>query len=115
MYLSVKDVLRVARFLDMDEEEFRQRYVYSTKHRIRLRKPRGRECPFLLEDKGCQVHPVKPTQCRVFPLWPELIEDKRELSQTSRWCPGIGKGNVVSVEELEASAREMRRAYPHMY
>ena len=61
------------------------------------------------------MHPAKPTQCRVFPFWPELIEDKKELKATAQWCPGIGQGDVVLVKILAESAQEMRKAYPHMY
>src|SRR5271169_5416748 len=109
VYLSVEDVPRLAAFLGMSPGEFQRRYVYSTKRTLRLRIRQG-QCPFL-KANGCSVHPAKPTQCRVFPFWPELIEDKKELAETAQWCPGIGKGDVVLVETLEQSAREMRKAY----
>ena len=114
VYLGVEDVPRLAAFLDMSASEFRRRFVYSTKHTSRLRKPRQGECPFL-NAEGCSVHPVKPMQCRVFPFWPELVEDKKELEKTAQWCPGIGKGDFVSATTLEESAREMRKAYPRDY
>jgi len=113
IWLSAEDVPRLAAFRGMSTDEFQRVYVYSTKHTIRLRMHKGK-CPFL-EAEGCSVHPAKPTQCRAFPFWPEILEDKKELKETSEWCPGIGKGDVVSVETLERSAREMRKAYPHMY
>jgi Fe-S-cluster containining protein len=114
VYLSVGDVSCLAAFLGMSAGELQRRYVYSTKHTLRLRKPRQGHCPFL-KAEGCSVHPVKPTQCRVFPFWPELTEDKKEMEETAQWCPGIGKGDVVSAETLEESAQEMRKAYPHLY
>ena len=113
VYLSGEDVARLAAFLGISLGEFQSKYLYATKNHVRLRRREG-QCPFL-NAEGCSVHPAKPTQCRVFPFWPELIEDKRELEETAQWCPGIGKGNVVSVETLEKSAREMRAAYPHQY
>jgi len=113
VYLSVEDVSRLAAFHGIGEDELQRRYLYSTKHTIRLRR-QGGQCPFL-EAGGCSVHPAKPTQCRLFPFWPELIEDRKELEATARWCPGIGKGNLVPVEMLEASASEMRNAYPRSY
>jgi Fe-S-cluster containining protein len=114
VYLGVEDVPRLAAFLGISEDEFQRRFVYATKHTARLRKPRTAQCSFLTAE-GCSVHPAKPTQCRVFPFWPELIKDKKELKETAEWCPGIGKGNLVSVATLEASAREMQRAYPRQY
>ena len=113
VYLSVEDVPRLAAFLGMSAGEFQDQYLYSTKYTLRLRRHQGK-CPFLGVE-GCSVHPVKPTQCRFFPFWPELIEDKKELEAAARWCPGIGKGDLVSVQSLTDSAREMRKAYPHDY
>jgi Fe-S-cluster containining protein len=113
VYLSLEDVHRLAAFLDMSASEFQSKYVYATRFHLRLRRRQG-QCPFL-EAEGCSVHLAKPTQCRVFPFWPELIEDKKELKETAQWCPGLGKGNVVSVETLKKSARDMREAYPQQY
>ena len=113
VYLSEEDVPRLAAFLGMSANEFQEKYLFSTKYTHRLRRRHGK-CPFL-KSEGCSVHLAKPTQCRVFPFWPELIEDKKELEETAQWCPGIGKGNLVSIETLEKSAREMLKAYPHHY
>jgi Fe-S-cluster containining protein len=72
------------------------------------------QCHFLV-DGGCSIHAVKPTQCRVFPFWPELVDDKREWRKTAAWCPGIGKGELVQIEAASERAREMREEYPFMY
>jgi len=81
---------------------------------LRLRMPRHSQCHFLRED-GCSIHTVKPVQCRIFPFWPELVDDKREWRKTARYCPGIGKGALVQIEAAKADATEMRAAYPGMY
>ena len=113
VYLSVDDVPRLAAFLGITQDELQRQYLYSTKNTRRLRMRSG-QCPFL-NAGGCSVHPAKPTQCRLFPFWPELIEDKQELKATAQWCPGLGKGNLIPVEVLKASAQEMRNAYPRSY
>ena len=81
---------------------------------MRLRVPRGANCSFLKND-GCSIHPAKPTQCRIFPFWPELVDDKREWRKTAAWCPGIGKGKLVQIESARQLAGEMREAYPGIY
>lgn len=113
VYLTEQDLLRAARFLRMTPAEFERRYVYRTRHLLRLRKPRGKQCHFL--DGGCAIHPAKPTQCRLFPFWPELVEDRRAWERTGRSCPGIGKGDLIQIGTAVETASEMRTAYPSMY
>jgi hypothetical protein len=114
VYLTEADLIRIAQFVGMKLAEFERAYVYRTKHLLRLRMPRHTQCHFLREG-GCSIHPVKPTQCRIFPFWPELVDDKREWRKTAAWCPGIGKGELVQIDTARALAGEMRSAYPGMY
>lgn len=114
VYLSERDLRRAARYLRLTPAEFEARYVYRTRHLLRLRKPRDRQCPFLLEG-GCSIHPAKPTQCRLFPFWPELLETRLAWQQTARRCPGIGQGPLVQIGTAHEIASEMKRAYPSMY
>src|SRR5690242_11610362 len=114
VWLTEEDLARAAEFLGMTPRAFERQYVYRTSKRIRLRVPREERCHFL-KDGGCSIHPVKPTQCRIFPFWPELVESRREWKKTARYCPGMGKGPLVQIDAARAQAREMREAYPEMY
>ena len=114
VYLTEADLERAAGFLGMTAAAFERQYVYRTRTRMRLRMPRNSMCRFLRED-GCSIHPVKPTQCRIFPFWPELVESRREWKKTARWCPGIGKGPLIQIATARERAGEMREGYPGMY
>ena len=114
VYLTEEDLTKAAAFLNLSPEEFEKRYVYRTRHQRRLRKPRGTQCGFLTET-GCSIHPVKPTQCRLFPWWPHLVESRREWEQTAKWCPGIGQGELVQIGEALERAEEMKTAYPNFF
>ncbi len=114
VYLTEADLARAAEFLGMTAAAFQAKYVYRTKNVIRLRKPRNSQCHFLNEG-GCAIHPAKPTQCRIFPFWPELIEDRQQWRAAARECPGIGKGDLIQIGAARAMAQEMREAYPFMY
>ena len=81
---------------------------------MRLRVPRDANCRFLKND-GCSIHPAKPTQCRIFPFWPELVESRREWQKTSRYCPGMGQGPLIQIEVARQQAQEMREGYPALY
>jgi uncharacterized protein len=112
--LSEADLVRAAGFLDLTPATFERKYVYRTSNRMRLRVPRGAHCPFL-EESGCRIHPAKPTQCRTFPFWPELVDSAKEWHRTASYCPGIGKGEFVEAESAGAQAGEMRQSFPILY
>ena len=114
VYLTEDDLVRAATFLGMAPAAFERQYVYRTRNKLRLRVPRESQCHFLRGD-GCSIHPAKPTQCRIFPFWPELVESRREWKKTARYCPGMGKGPLVQIETARQQAAEMREAYPEMY
>lgn len=114
VWLTEEDVRRAAEFLGMTPGAFERQYVYRTSKRIRLRVPGEARCHFL-QDGGCSIHPVKPTQCRIFPFWPELVESRAEWKKAARYCPGLGKGPLIQIEMARGLAREMKEAYPAMY
>ena len=114
VYLTEDDISRAAHFLGMASAAFERQYVYRTRNLRRLRMPRVARCHFLREG-GCSIHPAKPTQCRIFPFWPELLKSKRQWRKTARYCPGIGKGNLIQIETARGLAEQMRQAHPGLY
>lgn len=116
VYITEKDLVRIARFLKMTPADFEARYVYRTRHLLRLRKPgRGKQCHFLKDGFGCTIHPVNPVQCRLYPFWPELVEDRKAWNAEAKRCRGIGKGTLVQIGDALESSQEMRTAYPGIY
>ena len=114
VYLTEDNLRDAARYLRLSAAEFEQRYVYRTRHLLRLRKPRHSQCHFL-RDNGCSIHPAKPTQCRLFPFWPELVKSTRAWDAAAHACPGIGQGPLVQIGEALEIASEMEQAYPTIY
>jgi Fe-S-cluster containining protein len=114
VYLTEADLKRAAKFVGMPAPAFETKYVYRTRHQMRFRKPRDKQCPFLVEN-GCGIHPAKPTQCRTFPFWPEIVERRTTWNRTARYCPGIGKGPLIQIGTAMEIADEQRKAYPDMY
>jgi Fe-S-cluster containining protein len=114
VYLTEADLRRAAAFLRLSAPAFERRYVYRTRTLLRLRKPRRSQCPFLGE-RGCAIHPVKPTQCRAFPFWPELVRSRDAWKQAADYCPGIGAGPLVTIETAQRIAAGMHESYPGVY
>ncbi len=114
VYITERDIVRQAEFLGLSPAAYEARYVYRTKNQLRLRKPPGKACHFL-ESGRCAIHPVKPVQCRLFPFWPELVEDRASWDGAAVYCPGIGKGGLVQIGAAMELASEMKTAYPYQY
>ena len=115
VYVTESDLVRAAEFLGISPAEFERKYVFRTRNRMRLRVPRDASCHFLTAS-GCSIHPAKPTQCRIFPFWPELVGSRREWQKTARsYCPGMNQGPLIQIEAARSQAEEMRQAYPAMY
>jgi Fe-S-cluster containining protein len=114
VYITQQDLLRAAAYVGMTPDLFERKYVVRTKHILRLRKPRIGQCSFLVES-GCSIHPAKPTQCRTYPFWPELVEHRENWAEAASTCPGIGTGPLIQIGAAMERANEMRLAYPGMY
>ncbi len=114
VYLTQADLERAATFLGLKPAAFERKYVYRTRHRMRLRVPRRANCHFLHQG-GCGIHPAKPSQCYAFPFWPELLGSRRAWAKTARYCPGIGQGPLIQIATATAQAEEMRQGFPEQY
>ena len=112
--MTEDDIARLAAYLKMTRKAFEARYVYRTRNQQRLRVPRHAQCEFLKAD-GCSVHEAKPLQCRTFPFWPEIVGSVKSQRETAKWCPGMGKGELVNIQNARAQAEEMRAGHPFLY
>jgi Fe-S-cluster containining protein len=114
VYITENDLQRIAAHVGLTPKVFEKKYVVRYKRMLRLRKPRHSQCHFLTEG-GCSVHPVKPVQCRLYPFWPELVEQRINWEIERIACPGIGKGELIQIGEACETAAEMKTAYPAIY
>ena len=114
VYLSEDDLRRAAAFLGLTTGEFESKYIIRYRKLLRFRKPPKSQCHFLV-DGGCSIHPAKPTQCRLYPFWPELVENRKAWNREKRKCPGIGIGELIQIGTACETAAEMKRAYPSLY
>jgi Fe-S-cluster containining protein len=106
--------VRAAGYVGLTPAEFEAKYVIRYRTLLRLRRTPNNECHFLSES-GCSIHPAKPTQCRLYPFWPELVENREAWQQEREVCPGIGKGELIQIGTACEIAHEMNEAYPTMY
>lgn len=68
-----EEIPRMAAYLGISEEEFKEKWTRTSLFRgYWLKEKPNKDCIFL-EDKKCQIQPVKPEQCKTFPFsWDNL-------------------------------------------
>jgi len=67
---------------------------------ISLQEKKNFDCIFLTE-KGCSVYEGRPEQCRTYPFWSSIVEDKAAWDAEMASCPGMGQGKLYTKEDIE--------------
>lgn len=81
------NIQKISEFLKMDSEDLVTRYygdIYweNSERFIRWDKTRRKPCPFLGEDKNCQIYPVRPNGCKAYPI-------DTDFGRCGVDCPGM--------------------------
>lgn len=100
----------LAALLGLDEETFYKRHARKIDGAWSLNEhetEHGFDCVFLDRKKipgkaVCGVYEARPTQCRTWPFWPEIIRSRGSWEATKRRtpCPGMGEGKLIPVEQI---------------
>ena len=100
VFLSKKDLSRLAKFHNISSKEFKINYCHNTEGFIHLKEIRKNGDCIFLKDKRCNVYKARPTQCRTWPFWPENMNSKIWNKEVVNFCPGIGNGKIMSEFKL---------------
>lgn len=104
----------MARNLGISPSDFTERFaakpVPREKGQFFVEAKSGRACPLFSEEQGCRVELAKPLQCRAFPFWEELLDDRTAWNQAKQECEGIDHplGHLYTADEVR-SIRDGRR------
>jgi hypothetical protein len=113
VWVSREEAARIAGFLGMPLDAFYRRYTRFIEGRHALVERANHDCVFFVEKKGCNVYDARPTQCRTYPFWAEIMSHPVVWEREAQHCPGIaepeGEVDAATVRaNLEEDAR--RRA-----
>lgn len=111
VYVGEEDQERLAGHLGLSRRAFLSRYTRSEDGGYRgLRFVDGR-CIFL-DGTRCRVHEAKPTQCRTWPFWPELLASPEAYrEEVQDFCPGSrAPGPVVPAASIARQLEETEQA-----
>jgi Fe-S-cluster containining protein len=114
--LSEEDLGRLIQWAKMGREEFISIYCRWADRGdgyeyLCLKEKKNYDC--ILWDGGCIAYEARPFQCSSYPFWPSLLRDEDWWDANARDCPGIGKGDLHRIGEIE-TALAKRKAEPYI-
>lgn len=110
VYLTLQDRRRLAKFLNLSTRSFTLKYCRQTDGFWHLKEENNQpDCQFL-KNKRCQIYEARPTQCRTWPFWPEVMNAKTWKKEVQAFCPGVGKGPVHSADYIRSQLAEQERS-----
>jgi len=105
IWATSPEIKLIADFLKISPEQLRQKYLKRVGLRTTIiEQPGTKDCVFLREADGqkrCMIYPVRPSQCRIWPFWPNNLKSPNAWNKTAQKCSGINRGRSYSFEEIE--------------
>lgn len=103
VWLKEEDIKRIQDHLKTSREEFLSTYCRQVNGRYSLiEDDKTYDCVFLKENR-CSLYGARPTQCRTYPFWSEVIKDKESWDREKEHCEGINPKdeNLISKKEIK--------------
>lgn len=111
VYMTATDRRQMAQVLGLATRSFTKQFCEKTDGIWHLKKSgMGPECLFLNKKNQCDVYEGRPIQCRTWPFWSENLSPKAWSKNVASYCPGVGKGPLVSAKLIAAQAKAQDRA-----
>jgi len=99
--MSKMEAKRIQKHLGVSSAWFRRRYVnHLTRNTLTARMHNGR-CVFLNDNGKCRIYQLRPVQCKTYPYWPELLENKQTWDSEAVHCEGINFGSAVPISNIK--------------
>jgi Fe-S-cluster containining protein len=108
VFLTKEDRQRMAKHLGLSLSNFTKKYCGRTDGNYHLIEDGVNFDCLFLKDKRCTVYEARPTQCRTWPFWPDAMNAKTWKKEVVTFCPGVGKGPVISAEQIALNLQEQQ-------
>jgi Fe-S-cluster containining protein len=111
VYMTKGDVEAMAAALSLTVAETRERFTFRDENGwTELDFSEGRCVMLDAETNLCTVYESRPTQCRTFPFWPEMIRRGAWTMEARSICEGVGNGRVVPKDEAARRLADQKAA-----
>jgi Fe-S-cluster containining protein len=111
VYVTDAEMVALAKLVGMTLARFRREHTFVDELGWTQLRFGDECCPFLdRERNSCTVYAARPVQCRTFPFWFEMVDDRGWTDEAKQLCEGVGTGPLQPRERVEAAMKEMRDA-----
>ena len=95
VYPVTDDIRKMAKGMNMDELEFRKKYLIEDTALITHLKSNEDGSCVLLKDNKCSIYEFRPQQCATYPFWPQNFTYRANFERVLEECSGtkLKKGN----------------------
>ncbi|QDU41396.1 Flagellin N-methylase [Maioricimonas rarisocia] len=108
VWVTEEEIAAIARHLEKPIGEIRLMHTRPVGQRTSLRDFANGDCTFFDgRTRSCTIYPVRPVQCRTWPFWNSNLSSPEAWQEVGRTCPGVGKGDFVSLDEITERARQI--------
>lgn len=101
VFLTPEDRNRLAKLKNMRTAEFTKKYCDRTNGVWHLKEDLAKPDCMFLDGKRCSVYEGRPSQCRTWPFWNEVMTAKAWAKDVAAFCPGVGQGKLWSAKEID--------------
>ncbi len=102
VFFTLADRQRAAKFFKISTREFTKKYCDKDQNgHFHLKEETSKTDCLFLKNARCTIYSARPTQCKTWPFWPEVMGPKTWARDVAAFCPGVGKGPVISAEEIQ--------------
>ncbi|MCI0499029.1 MAG: YkgJ family cysteine cluster protein [Planctomycetales bacterium] len=113
IWISKPEIELLAKRLGMSAGSVKKAYLKHIGLKYSIKEdPVTKDCVFLTPAKdgcrGCAAYLVRPNQCRTWPFWSFNLHTPEQWEMAGQRCPGINRGRLYSVEEIERIKNQRR-------
>ncbi|MBS1259136.1 MAG: hypothetical protein MAG551_02202 [Candidatus Scalindua arabica] len=104
VWMNKREIEDTSALLGISPNQFAKENLRVINGRISLLEYDNGDC-IMYNDKGCKIYETRPLQCKTFPFWKSNLRNASEWKEQGKTCPGIGKGKLYTVKEIESRLR----------
>ena len=112
IWVTKPEIKLISDFLKISPKHLRQNYLKRVGLRTTIVEGSvTKDCIFLerIDDQNrCTIYPVRPSQCRIWPFWPDNLKSLNTWNKAAQRCSGINHGRHYSFEKIEKIKKDKK-------